>query len=100
MITFNHEEERTTFGMNTQFEKKRLGICLVLVIFFVAAGGIASSDRTLLLAGDPAKGGSTHHAAPRDPMIAALAISDPIQGTSKSYDRTHMARLHNICPRG
>jgi hypothetical protein len=69
--------------MNTQFEKKPLGICLVLVIFFVAAGGIASSDRTLLLAGDPAKGGSTHHAAPRDAMIAALAISDPILSCSR-----------------
>jgi hypothetical protein len=49
MITFDHEEERSAFGMNTTFEKTRLGICLVLAMSFVTAGSVASSDRTLLL---------------------------------------------------
>lgn len=90
MITFYHEEERSAFGMSTTFEKTRLGICLVLVIFFVTAGSVASSDRTLLLADDPAKGGSTHHAAPRDAMITALASAKPnpsMGDEAQTFDR-------------
>ena len=76
--------------MNTTFEKTRAGICLVLVIFFVTAGSVAFGDRTLLLAGDPAKGGSTHHAAPRDAMIAALASANPnpsMGDEAQTFDR-------------
>src|SRR2546430_10680631 len=90
MITCDHEEERSAFGMNTTFEKPRAGFCLVLVIFFVTAGSGAFSDRTLLLAGDPAKGGSTHHAAPRDAMIAALASANPnpsMGDEAQTFDR-------------
>ena len=76
--------------MNTTFEKTRLGICLVLAMSFVTAGSVASSDRMLLLADDPAKGGSTHHATRRDAMITALASANPnpsMGDEAQTFDR-------------
>lgn len=76
--------------MNTTFEKTRLGICLVLAISFVTAGSAASSDRTLLLADDPAKSKSVHDATRRDAMITALASANPnpsLGDEAQTFDR-------------
>jgi hypothetical protein len=70
----------------TTFEKARLGIYLVLVLFILTAGAVASSQSEGAM-----KGATSHRApAPREAMVTALASANPnpsMGDEAQTFDR-------------